>query len=748
MSIRTRVTGILISLVTSLLMLTPHASAQYVTVTGSHVQDASGALLQHGSPTASQTVNQPSGTTLGINNLNNVIYAQAGQNLAALCASFSGANGTVNVTTPQTISKTTVLPANCTIKAMSGGVITVASGQYLQIAGPFHAGMYQVFSGPGAVYFSGGGTEKVIPQWFGAMGNNKAGAFTATVGNSTVTINGRQVFAAGDTVTLAGAGASSANLTTTVASQTGSSIVVATAPSTTVSTWASIYTGDDTAALQAWANSIRGNATNNPQTGYVMYASMGPSKLYVPKGQYVVGCTSSLRIYSSLILEFEAANTTHSSRFAQCNYNIPAVRLEPYTLDTSGNLLSTSGNMILRYVDIAGNFGFQNATTAPAISFDPGYIWSDTELDHLMCESVSGVCVHGGFATTTTASAGSSTITVGDGSSFYTGMQIVIAGAGTAGANLTTTIGGCGTTLCSNTFSISPSTSTTVASAAVSPLSETLGLKINSPELDVGYQFLNFSNNVSGSIWVDNGEIYDAVGGAAVSSAKALSLTWTNTKCFACGNPTGTAADGMGIYWDDSSHSKTADVLISHSQFWGIPGLSSGEAGAVEASYMRSLVIKNSQWWNVDSQTQFKGVLSIANKTVDVEGNIFQANTLATGAGVMIEFCCSGPDVASTAIVTGNTLQNTSTNAISQAISTDAVPVVSNFAGNVIAGNITSPGAAKSVCLADGTNCGIAFGTPSSSSATCSQGQTEFDAAYLYTCVAANTWRRVAMSSF
>jgi hypothetical protein len=55
---------------------------------------------------------------------------------------------------------------------------------------------------------------------------------------------------------------------------------------------------------------------------------------------------------------------------------------------------------------------------------------------------------------------------------------------------------------------------------------------------------------------------------------------------------------------------------------------------------------------------------------------------------------------------------------------------------------------AKAICLADGTNCGIAFATPSSSSAICSQGQTEFDAAYLYTCVAANTWRRVATSSF
>jgi hypothetical protein len=65
---------------------------------------------------------------------------------------------------------------------------------------------------------------------------------------------------------------------------------------------------------------------------------------------------------------------------------------------------------------------------------------------------------------------------------------------------------------------------------------------------------------------------------------------------------------------------------------------------------------------------------------------------------------------------------------------------------NPLGGSVTVN--TKAICLADGTNCGIAFGTPSSSSATCSQGQTEFDAAYLYTCVATNTWRRVATSNF
>lgn len=40
------------------------------------------------------------------------------------------------------------------------------------------------------------------------------------------------------------------------------------------------------------------------------------------------------------------------------------------------------------------------------------------------------------------------------------------------------------------------------------------------------------------------------------------------------------------------------------------------------------------------------------------------------------------------------------------------------------------------------------FFTPASSSATCVQGEIAFDASFAYTCVATNTWRRVATSSF
>ncbi len=40
------------------------------------------------------------------------------------------------------------------------------------------------------------------------------------------------------------------------------------------------------------------------------------------------------------------------------------------------------------------------------------------------------------------------------------------------------------------------------------------------------------------------------------------------------------------------------------------------------------------------------------------------------------------------------------------------------------------------------------YGTPSSSSSPCHKGQIEFDARYIYTCIATNAWTRAITSSF
>ena len=38
----------------------------------------------------------------------------------------------------------------------------------------------------------------------------------------------------------------------------------------------------------------------------------------------------------------------------------------------------------------------------------------------------------------------------------------------------------------------------------------------------------------------------------------------------------------------------------------------------------------------------------------------------------------------------------------------------------------------------------IPFGTPASSTSSCTAGQLEADATYIYTCVATNTWHRIS----
>ncbi|MBS1054999.1 hypothetical protein [Gluconobacter kondonii] len=69
---------------------------------------------------------------------------------------------------------------------------------------------------------------------------------------------------------------------------------------------------------------------------------------------------------------------------------------------------------------------------------------------------------------------------------------------------------------------------------------------------------------------------------------------------------------------------------------------------------------------------------------------------------------------------------------------TDHVPVIyENGSWHPI--TISTPYSSTSQVLTS-----VSFGTPASSTATCTQGQTEMDATYLYSCVATNTWHRVS----
>lgn len=80
------------------------------------------------------------------------------------------AGKTVVVTSAINIDSVTV-PSNVTLKCNNNGVIYINKGSSLTINGPFHAGIYQVFKGPGIVKFNNKIAADINPKWWGALGN-------------------------------------------------------------------------------------------------------------------------------------------------------------------------------------------------------------------------------------------------------------------------------------------------------------------------------------------------------------------------------------------------------------------------------------------------------------------------------------------------------------------------------------------------------------------------------------------------
>lgn len=90
------------------------------------------------------------------------------------------------------LSNDVTVPAGVTLKFQQGSLISVANTKTLTINGPIDAGMYQVFAGAGLVSFGVGVSDYVLPQWWGAVGDDStdcSAAFNAamlaaqTIGN-------------------------------------------------------------------------------------------------------------------------------------------------------------------------------------------------------------------------------------------------------------------------------------------------------------------------------------------------------------------------------------------------------------------------------------------------------------------------------------------------------------------------------------------------------------------------------------
>jgi hypothetical protein len=153
-------------------------------------------------------------------------------------------------------------------------------------------------------------------------------------------------------------------------------------------------------------------------------------------------------------------------------------------------------------------------------------------------------------------------------------------------------------------------TSTSVTNAAVYPTNDVYGLIIHNPEVDTAQVFLQTLYNASGTVWVDNGEIFQAIYGAAVINSAAMSLRWTNTVCYGCGQPNFNNPDDIthAIHWKDSTQSKSADVVINNSAFYPLPGPLGPNTwgGNIYIAYAHGVDIHDSQLWDVDNWSNYK----------------------------------------------------------------------------------------------------------------------------------------------
>jgi len=70
-------------------------------------------------------------------------------------------------TTTYTFSTSETITSNITCVINPGAILSIDSGKTLTINGPFECGLYQAFSGSGAVAFGDGAVAEVYPEWWG-----------------------------------------------------------------------------------------------------------------------------------------------------------------------------------------------------------------------------------------------------------------------------------------------------------------------------------------------------------------------------------------------------------------------------------------------------------------------------------------------------------------------------------------------------------------------------------------------------
>lgn len=619
------------------------------------------------------------------------------------------------------LSSNVTIPPNVKLKVEQGGGFHLSNSGNLVISGSLEAGLYSIFFGAirNVYFFGGAGADNIYPQWFGATGNAKVAGFTAKSGEPFVTLDGQNLFLPGDLVTLFGAGPSGSALKATVTRSAGMLLTLSPPPSTSVLSNGPIFSEDDSDALNAWTNSVRAGAALG--RFYDVRASLGSSRLYLPKGFYSV-CSESVLVYSSTVMEGEQASTNTGGSLIQCNPAIPVLRISANNFDPEGKILNYgNGNSYFDHISIRGAFD-RGDLEAPAVQYlNAGNLHSDNRWDHPFFESLGGFAIAAGYQTALigTYSAGSKKITLADVSTFCIKnfadalnqpcSSIVIAGAGPGGSDLHTNIvdgilprpvpprpGGEAATV---TIDTPTSNTNGVTNAIVYPERDLVGaLYIEHAELDVGHGLLEVRGRATGDVTIEHAEVFYATRGAVnADSFHPFALRFTDSLCYGCGAAQSAKPDeSHSIYWIDRSNSRTNDIIINNVRFEcanTTPNMSCLTAskglflvGGVYINGARTVDFTHNQLYDADSNSSTKSALFSNIINLNVSDNTFDYDRFLTNWSSSVALRV---DRVSAAHITNNTFNNRSSSSLPAAISSNLPQSRALIQGNLFLGPIS-----------------------------------------------------------
>lgn len=528
--------------------------------------------------------------------------------------------------------------------------------------------------------------EQIYPQWFGALGNAVFTTGTIAAGSTALTVNngitaGTYPIKDGDQVHIMGADTGGGVLSATVVSGGGTANLVLSKVAVLAVNSRTVATKNDTLALKRFFAAVKAGGST-ALTGTSQPSTNGCTKLYVPAGIY---CSfDTITAYSACVVEGEFANTIGGARIVQCNRDKPLINVVADNFDKNGGSTNGgNGNNIFRNIGFSGAEINDSQPNAPVMNFD--YAWNlhaDTELDHCLFQNTAGACVGGGFTTTGSIVAGSSTLTLADGTRFrsgnFGGGKITVVGAGIAGANLNAYIVSGGGT---NTVTLSVPASTTVAGATVFPQNDSYGLKVNDCEMDVCRAGFDFKGNSSGSLVITNLLAFWSIRGVIrIFSVSPWEVIVSDSYFDGCGNPF------------DNTDTSWRNAIVVESEYEGSLFIDSctfdkSESFGGRIAYKgENLTIRNSKITDSDSGFLVK-FLQAEAKEVILQNNSFSSAAIGDYTNSRM---ITLPYASSSLIkINGNTFENLNATAFSNFIQSDNLLNVCDISGNTFSGPAT-----------------------------------------------------------